>query len=249
MNSSSIPPAIPKYTIRDIELWGFSDMGQFCDFLLAEDEIKTGMLVAINAEKVLASERDAQLRGLIKEADYKYADGVSIVASIRRKYPDAKVQRVPGADLWEAVMQRAGQLGTPVFLIGGKETVLSQTQDKLRRQWNVNIVGSQNGYFTSDEREALFERVRASGAQVVTVAMGSPRQEILMRDCRRLYPDALYMGVGGTYDVFIGAVKRAPKGWQKLGLEWLYRLINQPSRLPRQLRLLKFVFYYYSRRL
>lgn len=249
MNSSSIPPAIPKYTIRDIELWGFSDMGQFCDFLLAEDEIKTGMLVAINAEKVLASERDAQLRGLIKEADYKYADGVSIVASIRRKYPDAKVQRVPGADLWEAVMQRAGQLGTPVFLIGGKETVLSQTEDKLRRQWNVNIVGSQNGYFTSDEREALFERVRASGAQVVTVAMGSPRQEILMRDCRRLYPDALYMGVGGTYDVFIGAVKRAPKGWQKLGLEWLYRLINQPSRLPRQLRLLKFVFYYYSRRL
>lgn len=249
MNSSSIPLSTPKYTIRDIELWGFSGIDQFCDFLLADEGVKTGTLVAINAEKVLASERDAQLRGLIKEADYKYADGVSIEASIHRKYPAARVKRVPGADLWEALMQRAGERGTPVFLIGGQETVLSQTEDKLRRQWNVNIVGSQNGYFTPAERESLFCRVKESGAKLVTVAMGSPRQEILMRDCRRHYPDALYMGVGGTYDVFVGAVKRAPKGWQKLGLEWLYRLINQPSRLPRQLRLLKFVFYYYTRRL
>ncbi|EIC83545.1 lipopolysaccharide N-acetylmannosaminouronosyltransferase [Serratia sp. M24T3] len=249
MNSSSIPLSIPKYSIRDIELWGFRDMDQFRDYLITEDAVKTGTLVAINAEKVLATERDAQLRSLIKEADYKYADGVSIVASIRRKYPAANVERVPGADLWEAVMQRAGQLGTPVFLIGGQEAVLSQTRDKLRKQWNVNIVGSQNGYFTPAEREALFERVKASGAKVITVAMGSPRQEILMRDCRKVYPDALYMGVGGTYDVFIGAVKRAPKGWQKLGLEWLYRLINQPGRLPRQLKLLKFVLYYYTRRL
>lgn len=257
MNSSSIPrPAlgtisgdIPKYSIRDIELCGFRNMEQFCDFLLNADSVKMGTLVAINAEKVLANERDAQLRNLIREADYKYADGVSIVASIRRKYPDAKVERVPGADLWEAVMQRAGQLGTPVFLIGGRQAVLSQTEDKLRQQWNVNIVGSQNGYFTPDNRDALFEQVKASGAKVITVAMGSPRQEILMRDCRKIYPDALYMGVGGTYDVFVGAVKRAPKGWQKLGLEWLYRLINQPSRLPRQLKLLKFVLYYYTRRL
>jgi len=243
------PLSIPKYTIRGIELWGFRNIDQFRDYLLSEDGVKTGTLVAINAEKVLTIERDAQLRALIKEADYKYADGVSIAASIRRKYPQAEVERVAGADLWEALMQRAGQLGTPVFLIGGQQDVLSQTEANLRSRWNVNIVGSQNGYFTPAERDALFERVKASGAKVVTVAMGSPRQEILMRDCRRVYPDALYMGVGGTYDVFIGAVKRAPKAWQKLGLEWLYRLIKQPSRLPRQLKLLKYVFYFYTRRL
>ncbi len=79
--------------------------------------------------------------------------------------------------------------------------------------------------------------------------MGSPKQEILMRDCRRVHPDALYMGIGGTYDVFTGHVKRAPKIWQKMGLEWLYRLISQPSRLRRQLKLLKFVRYYYTGRL
>jgi UDP-N-acetyl-D-mannosaminouronate:lipid I N-acetyl-D-mannosaminouronosyltransferase len=113
----------------------------------------------------------------------------------------------------------------------------------------VNIVGSQDGYFKPEDRTALFERIRLSGAKIVTVAMGSPKQEILMRDCRNVYPDALYMGVGGTYDVFTGHVKRAPKVWRELGLEWLYRLLSQPTRWRRQLKLLKFLGYYYGGRL
>ncbi|STG51524.1 UDP-N-acetyl-D-mannosaminuronic acid transferase [Escherichia coli] len=95
--------------------------------------------------------------------------------------------------------------------MGGKPEVLAQTEAKLRNQWNVNIVGSQDGYFKPEQRQMLFERIHASGAQIVTVAMGSPKQEIFMRDCRLVHPDALYMGVGGTYDVFTGHVKRAPK--------------------------------------
>ena len=82
-------------------------------------------------------------------------------------------------------MQRAGREGTPVFLVGGKPGVLAETEQKLRSQWNVNLVGSQDGYFKPDQREALLERIRASGAAIVTVAMGSPKQEILMRDCRK----------------------------------------------------------------
>lgn len=93
---------------------------------------------------------------------------------------------------------------TPVFLIGGKPEILRQTEEKLRKQWNVDIVGSQDGYFAAADREALFARIAASGAKIVTVAMGSPKQELLMRDCKQHYPDALYMGVGGTYDVFTG---------------------------------------------
>jgi UDP-N-acetyl-D-mannosaminouronate:lipid I N-acetyl-D-mannosaminouronosyltransferase len=107
-------------------------------------------------------------------------------------------------------------------------------------------VGSQDGYFKPEDRQALFERVRDSGAKIVTVAMGSPRQEILMRDCRLVCPDALYMGVGGTYDVFTGHVKRAPKFWQKLGLEWLYRLLSQPTRIKRQIRLLRYLAWHYT---
>lgn len=239
----------PIYTLRGLPLLGWRDMPHALDYLYADGALKKGTLVAINAEKMLALEADAEVRNLIESAEFKYADGISVVRSVRKKYPDAQVSRVAGADLWEALMARAGEAGTPVFLVGGKPDVLAQTETKLRQLWKVNIVGSQDGYFTPEARQALFDRIRDSGAQIVTVAMGSPRQEIFMRDCRVVHPDALYMGVGGTYDVFTGHVKRAPKGWQNLGLEWLYRLLSQPSRLKRQLRLLRYLSWHYTGRL
>ncbi|AXG49481.1 lipopolysaccharide N-acetylmannosaminouronosyltransferase [Photorhabdus laumondii subsp. laumondii] len=240
---------IPKYSIRGLNIWGFRDMAHFLDHIFQREQVKTGTMVAINAEKVLTAEEDTALSTLLSDAEYLYADGISIVRAIRRKYPDTEVSRVAGADLWEAIMERAGKEGTPIFLVGGKPEILKQTESKLRAQWNVNIVGSQNGYFTPEERNAVFERIHASGAVIVTVAMGSPKQEIFMRDCRKIHSNALYMGVGGTYDVFTGHVKRAPKAWQNLGLEWLYRLLSQPSRIRRQFKLLKFIGYYYSGRL
>lgn len=246
---SSQSSSVPQYNIRGHNIWGFKNMAHFLDYLFAGGETKTGTLVAINAEKVMIAEKDAALNTLLGQAEYLYADGISIVRAIRRKYPNAEVSRVAGADLWEGLMERAGKEGTPVFLIGGKPDILAQTESKLRAQWNVNIVGSQDGYFTPEGRDALFERIHASGAKIVTVAMGSPKQELLMRDCRVVHPNALYMGVGGTYDVFTGHVKRAPKVWQNMGLEWLYRLLSQPTRIKRQFKLLKFLGYYYGGKL
>ena len=236
----------PRYALRGLQLIGWRDMQHALDFLFADGQMKSGTLVAINAEKMLAVEDNAEVKSLIEAAEFKYADGISVVRSIRKKFPGAKVSRVAGADLWEHLMARAGAEGTPVFLIGGKPEVLAQTEEKLRRQWNVNIVGSQDGYFKPEDRQALFARVRDSGAKIVTVAMGSPRQEILMRDCRLVSPDALYMGVGGTYDVFTGHVKRAPTVWQNMGLEWLYRLLSQPTRIKRQIRLLRYLAWHYT---
>lgn len=240
---------VEKYSIRGIDICGFYDMDRFVEHLFADDGLATGTLVAINAEKVMIAEQDPVLRDLIDAAEYKYADGISIVRSIRKKYSDANIKRIAGADLWERLMQKAGEKGTPVFLVGGKTEVLAETCDKLKTQWQVNIVGSQDGYFKEEQREALYERICQSGAKLITVAMGSPRQEIFMRDCRQRCPDALYMGVGGTYDVFIGRVKRAPKVWQNMGLEWLYRLLSQPTRWRRQVKLMKYLFYHYSNRL
>lgn len=237
--------AAPVYELRGLKLIGWRDMQHALDYLYADGAIKAGTLVAINAEKMLTMEDDSQVRTLIDNAEFKYADGISVVRSVRKKYPQADVERVAGADLWEALMEKAGREGIPVFLVGGKPEVLAQTKEKLYRQWKVNVVDSQDGYFRAEDRQALFERIRASGAKIVTVAMGSPRQEILMRDCRVVYPDALYMGVGGTYDVFTGHVKRAPEIWQRMGLEWLYRLLSQPSRITRQLRLLRYLCWHY----
>lgn len=239
----------PTYTLRGINLIGWRNMQHALDYLYADGNLKQGTLVAINAEKMLTLEDNAEVRALINDAEFKYADGISVVRSVRKKYPEADVSRVAGADLWEALMARAGAEGTPVFLIGGKPEVMAETAQKLRQQWNVNLVGTQDGYFTAEQRPALFARIRDSGAKIVTVAMGSPKQEILMRDCRQVYPGALYMGVGGTYDVFTGHVKRAPKVWQQLGLEWLYRLLSQPSRITRQLRLLRYLRWHYTNNL
>ena len=246
MNNST---EAPSYNIRGLNLLGWRDMQHALDYLYAGGNLRQGTLVAINAEKILTAEDDEQIRGLITAAEYKYADGISVVRSIRKKFPGAVVNRVAGADLWEALMQRAGQEDIPVFLVGGKPEVLAQTEAKLRQLWQVNIVGSQDGYFTEEQRPALFERIRESGAAIVTVAMGSPRQEILMQACREVYPQALYMGVGGTYDVFTGHVKRAPKVWQNFGLEWLYRLLSQPTRIKRQLRLLRYLRWHWTNKL
>ena len=164
----------PLYLLRGLQLIGWRDMQHALDYLYADGEIRTGTLVAINAEKMLAVEDSPEVRALIEAAEFKYADGISVVRSLRKKYPQAQVSRVAGADLWEALMARAGVQGTPVFLIGGKPEVLAQTEQQLRQRWNVNIVGSQDGYFAADQRQALFERIRDSGAKIVTVAMGSP---------------------------------------------------------------------------
>ncbi|MEI7347564.1 lipopolysaccharide N-acetylmannosaminouronosyltransferase [Dickeya chrysanthemi] len=241
---------VPQYAIRGIPVQGFRDREQCVSTLFAGGSPQAGTLIAINAEKVLAAEHDATLRELmLQEGHCNYADGISVVCSIRRKYPGAQVERIAGADLWEALMQRAGQMGTPVFLLGGKPAVLAETERKLREQWQVNIVGVQDGYFAPEQRQSVLARVRDSGAQLVTVALGSPRQELLIRDCRQLYSDALYMGVGGTYDVFTGQVKRAPLTWQRYGVEWLYRLLTQPSRFRRQLKLLRYLSWHVGGRL
>lgn len=132
----------PIYDLRGLQLIGWRDMHHALDYLYAGGQLKQGTLVAINAEKVLTAEDNPEVRTLIEAAEYKYADGISVVRSVRKKFPHAQVSRVAGADLWEALMARAGEEGTPVFLVGGKPEVLAQTQAKLRAQWNVNIVGS-----------------------------------------------------------------------------------------------------------
>ena len=103
----------PLYLLRGLQLIGWRDMQHALDYLYADGEIRTGTLVAINAEKMLAVEDSPDVRALIEAAEFKYADGISVVRSLRKKYPQSQVSRVAGADLWEALMARAGAQGTP----------------------------------------------------------------------------------------------------------------------------------------
>lgn len=240
---------IQRVTIRGIELLAVKNKMIFTDFLMNQQSIKTGKLIAINAEKLIISEQQPEMHKLLENAEYKYADGISIVRSIKKKYPNIQeIERIAGVDLWEALMHKAGELAVPVFLVGSRADTLAEVQEKLTA-WNVNIVGVQDGYFKAADEECIISRIQKSGAKFVSVAMGSPKQERFMKKAQQHYPHCLYMGVGGTYDVFSGKVKRAPQMWQDLGLEWLYRLLSQPTRWRRQLNLFRFAYYYYTKQL
>lgn len=220
---------------------------ELANFLIDKKERKTGMLVAINAEKVVLTKEDPELAGLLQIADYKYADGISVVWTIKCKAPQYRyIERVPGVDLWEKLMWQAKENNLPVFLLGASNEVLNETV----REWKergANIVGWQNGYFKCDEE--VINQIQQSGAKFVSVAMGSPKQEEFIQKALSYNRDCLYMGVGGSYDVFVGKVKRAPKIWQEWGLEWFYRVLKQPTRWKRQRRLIKYVCYFIKKQL
>ncbi|MEG9544950.1 lipopolysaccharide N-acetylmannosaminouronosyltransferase [Mannheimia sp. HC-2023] len=234
--------------IRGIRLQAVKNQEIFANFLMNEQSIQQGRLIAINAEKVINAEKNPQLHQVIADSEFNYADGISIVQSVKKKYPNMEIERIAGADLWEKLMQKTGELNVPVFLVGSTSENLKLVEAKLVK-WNVNIVGTHHGYFNAEDEHSLITQIKQSGAKFISVAMGTPKQELFIQKVYKEYPQALYMGVGGTYDVFTGKAKRAPKIWQNLGLEWLYRLLHQPTRWQRQLNLLRYAYYYVTNQL
>ncbi len=221
----------------------FKDMTALLEYIVpATGPVFAGSAIAINPEKVLTAANNMQLREVIAAADIRYADGIGVVKAMRRRL-GRHVERIPGCELWQALMLRAAEFQVPVFIVGAKPEVLAQTREQLIAG-GTKLVGAVDGYF-SDEAE-LIQQIKQSEARIVSVAMGSPRQELLIQRIRQAHPDCFYMGVGGTYDVYTLNVKRAPALWCKLNLEWAYRLLSQPSRIGRQLGLLRYLWWYWT---
>lgn len=231
----------PIVNVGGVDVMAFRDMQQLVEFIVHEDgSVFAGSAIAINPEKVMKAQEDPAIRDMLNEAEIRYADGMGVVKAMQKKLGQP-VQRVPGCETWEAIMYRAAAKQVPVFLVGAKPEVLAQTKSKLEAA-GVKVVGAQDGYFKDED--ALIGQIQASGARIVTVAMGSPRQEKFIQKAKPLLPNTYFMGVGGTYDVFTGHVKRAPEIWCKLNLEWAYRLIDQPSRIKRQWSLVEYLWLY-----
>jgi len=193
--------------------------------------VAPGFAVAVNAEKIIRARSDRRLRAILTGDSLCYPDGIAVVHTMRRK--GAATARIPGVEVWEALMRRAAACGVSVFLIGASADVNRRTRERLAQETGVKVVGAVDGFFRDEA--ALVEQVVRSGARIITVAMGSPAQEDLIERLRQHVPEAFFMGVGGTYDVFVGNVQRAPRVFRELGLEWLYRLLRQPTRWRRQL--------------
>ncbi|TPH17072.1 WecB/TagA/CpsF family glycosyltransferase [Litorilituus lipolyticus] len=200
-----------------------------------------GVAIAINPEKILKSLESDEIKQILLDATIPYADGIGVVKVMEKKSKQ-KLARIPGSELWLEVLKKASLSGEPIFLLGSKKNIINQCAQKLVDELDSNIVGISDGYFS--EQEKLIKEIHFSGASIVIVALGSPKQEVFINHCKKVHPNAFYMGVGGSFDVYVGNVKRAPSFWINLNLEWLYRLLKEPKRFFRQLRLFKFIYMY-----
>ncbi|WP_036759697.1 WecB/TagA/CpsF family glycosyltransferase [Photobacterium halotolerans] len=230
---------IDSVVISGLNISCFKSMDEAVDMIF-DDYIyteKTGLAVAMNPEKIMMYRIDETVKETVDFSTLRYIDGIG-VAKLASSKLNKDIPRIPGCELWEELMVRAGREHLPVYLIGASSEVLTNTVLKLAEKYNVNVVGFRDGYF-SDEDEVI-EHIRMVQPRILTVAMGSPRQELFMKKCKDSGLCCFMMGVGGTYDVFTGKVKRAPKLFRKTGLEWAYRLLSQPTRFMRQIKLIKF---------
>jgi UDP-N-acetyl-D-mannosaminouronate:lipid I N-acetyl-D-mannosaminouronosyltransferase len=196
------------------------------------------ILVAINAEKILHA-TDAS-RAIINR-NLGYPDGIGAVMALKQKGCETVV-KIPGCELWLDIVEQYHSTKT-FYLIGGKEEIIQQTVGKLKSIYpGIQIANFRNGYIkTEKEKQALITDVVEKKPSIVFVAMGSPKQELLMEEMQEKH-QALYQGLGGSFDVYTGNVERAPKWWVDNSLEWAYRLVKQPSRIKRQIHLLRFLF-------
>lgn len=213
----------------------------FVDHYLAEAG-RAGYILAVNPEKVYALRENVFLRDFFNTASLLIPDGIGLVLALRFLY-GAKVSRVPGADLMQNICARSARKGYKLFIYGASEEVNKGAVEELERRYpGINIVGRANGYIKDEEMESLVDNINQSGADILFVALGSPRQERWIQAHLPKLRVKLCQGIGGTLDTITGRVARAPKAFQAAGLEWFYRLLKQPSRFKRQLKLFAFIW-------
>lgn len=227
--------------INGIRIYPFSARSHLLDYI----DGKKGILVAVNAEKILHA--TDEIRTIINN-NIGYADGIGAVWALKKKGLKNTV-KIPGCELWLDIVRRYCRTKT-FYLVGAKDEVINRTVKMLKNNFpNINILGYRNGYIESEEEKMiLINDIRLKKPDIIFVAIGSPKQELLMQEMQKKHV-AIYMGLGGSFDLYIGRVSRASKWWLNAHLEWAYRFIKQPSRFVRQVYLIKFLWLLISNRL
>lgn len=187
--------------------------------------------VVVNAAKIVSAQKDLKLKASISNCDLINADGQSVVWASRflnKRLPE----RVTGIDLMEMLVKRASEKGFKIFLLGAKEEIVTKVVEKYTSKYGQNIIaGYRNGYFKPEEDEEVAFEIASSDADILFVAISSPRKEIFLEQYKHIIKTSFIMGVGGSFDVISGLINRAPLWMQRIGLEWFYRLLQEPDRM------------------
>ena len=223
-----------NYTIiRNYKINAFTSKNIFLESIKDSKKI----LIAMNAEKIM--KKDEKLKRIINN-NIGYTDGFGAVLALKAK--GLKAVKLPGSELWLDIIQRFEKTKT-FYFVGSTNSVIENTVKKLKKEFpHIKVIGYQDGFFKGNDKEKLIEKLKVLKPDVVFVAQGSPRQEFLMDELIS-HHEALYMGLGGSFDIYGGEKKRAPKLFLKLELEWLYRLLKEPTRVGRQFALIKFLIF------
>ena len=198
-------------------------------------------VVTINAEMTMQARKDKNLANVIKQAELVVPDGSGIVLYLRSQ--GQKINRCPGIELSEQVVQIAAAKQWRIFLIGGAPKVVDTVAEGWRQKWpDIKIAGMHDGYFDAAIEQQICEKLQSSQPDLILVGLGVPRQELWIQQYRHLCPNAVWIGVGGSFDIWSGIKARAPEWFGKNNLEWLYRLYQEPWRWRRMLSLPHFVW-------
>ena len=194
------------------------------------DGHKVSQIVTINPEMFQTAEKDEIFAEIVKNAEMVIPDGVGV--KIALQLTGKQANRIPGIDFAKRLLMESAQTNIPVAIIGAKENVVTNAVQNLQKEISgLNIVYYRDGYFNNDEE--IYNELRAKSPKLILVALGSPKQELFIYNAKKVLNPSLMIVIGGSSDVWSGETKRAPKIFQILGLEWLYRTIAQPSRFKR----------------
>ncbi|HEY9856147.1 MAG TPA: WecB/TagA/CpsF family glycosyltransferase [Stenomitos sp.] len=189
-------------------------------------------VVTINAEMAMQGQADPEFGTILKDSGLVLPDGSGVVWAIKRQ--GKPVTKLAGVEFVGHVAQWCAREGKSLFLFGAAEGIADAAAAKLQERYpGLRIAGTRSGFFTPDEEPVVLEQIRAASPDVLFVALGVPRQEKWIAKHQKALGVPVAMGVGGSFDVLANRVKRAPVGFQRLHLEWLYRLIQEPWRWKR----------------
>ena len=203
---------------------------------------KTRTIFSVNPEKVMRARKDPLLFEALNNSDFLIPDGIGVVFAIKFLYKKM-VTRIAGVDLMRLLLRNAEKKGYRVYIFGARPDVNKKAIDTIKENFfSLTIAGSSHGYINDDHHESLIDDINSTQPDILFVGLGSPKQENWIFDHKHLIKVKLCMGIGGSLDVIAGHIKRAPSVLRRLGLEWLYRLLREPSRFRRQLVLPQFFF-------
>jgi N-acetylglucosaminyldiphosphoundecaprenol N-acetyl-beta-D-mannosaminyltransferase len=220
---------IPIHVMSDYPKWLLESLKQG----------KGAHVVTLNAEMTMQAQQNPSLSKIIQNAELIIPDGAGIVMYLRWLCWQ-KVQRCPGIELAETLLQAIGlqQADKTVFFYGGANGVAAKAANYWQQKVpTLNIVGTHSGYHSAEEEQQLLQTIAELQPQVILVGLGVPRQELWIAQNRHLCPHAIWIGVGGSFDIWSGSKNRAPAWLANNNLEWLYRLYKEPWRWRRMLAL------------